>query len=67
MHKVEAFINFVLRIVVGTLGIYIINTFLDNQGIATEVGINGFNILTIGVLGLPGFLLIYGAAFYLKH
>jgi inhibitor of the pro-sigma K processing machinery len=65
-HKQEAFLNFVLRIVVGVLAIYCVNTILDNQGIATGVGINGFNLLTIGLLGLPGFILVYGTAFYLK-
>lgn len=65
-HKSEAFLNFVLRIVTGVLGIYCVNTILDNQGIVAAVGMNGFNLLTVGVLGLPGFLLIYGTAFYLN-
>lgn len=64
-HKMEMFVNFILRTVLGILAIYCVNTILGNQGISCGVGINGFSVLTVGILGLPGFLLLYGTAFYL--
>lgn len=63
-HRLEVLVNIILRMAVGIVGIYLLNTFLNGQNIAASVGINEVNILTLGLLGLPGFLLIYGIEFY---
>lgn len=63
-HRLELLVNIILRMAVGIVGIYLFNTFLNGQNIAASVGINEVNILTLGLLGLPGFLLIYGIEFY---
>lgn len=65
--KMELFINFVLRLFVGAVGIYVINSFLVYANIECMVGLNGINILAVGLLGLPGFCMLYtiGAYFML--
>ncbi len=66
-HKMENFINYILKIFLGAVGIYSINYILALNGASLIVGLNGVNILTIGILGLPGLILIYsmGLFFYL--
>lgn len=62
--KMEWIINFILRGVAGTVGIYFINMFLHNQNINAEIGINAVNVLTTGFLGIPGLILLYGIKVY---
>ena len=63
-HKMELFINFVLRLFAGAVGIYVINSLLSYNQVASTVGLNGLNILVVGILGIPGFLLIYTVGIY---
>lgn len=60
MKKVESVINILLRGVFGGIGIYALNTIFQYVGLQAMVGINAKTIATIGVLGLPGFFLLYG-------
>lgn len=62
--KMEWIINFILRGVAGVAGIYFINLFLQNQEISVRVGVNAVSVLTSGLLGFPGLLLLYGINFY---
>lgn len=62
--KIEWMINFVLRAVMGTIGIYFINYFLLSQEISTGVGINPVTVLTSGLLGFPGLIVLYGINFF---
>lgn len=62
--KMELFLNFVLRIAAGALAIYLVNVILQTLKIQINVGINSYNLLAIGVLGTPGFLLLYGISAY---
>ncbi len=62
--KMEWIINFILRGVSGAVGIYFINLFMQNQNIGAEIGINVINVLTSGLLGFPGLILLYGINFY---
>ncbi len=62
--RMEIFINFVLRLAAGAVGIYLLNTILAMASIQTLVGFNMTNVLVVGVLGLPGFALLYGLGFY---
>ncbi len=60
----ELIINFGLRSCIGIVGIYIVNMILKSKGFDIGVGINGATILTNGLLGMPGFLMLYGLAVY---
>ena len=62
--RMEIFINFALRLAAGAVGIYLLNTILVMASIQTLVGFNMTNVLVVGVLGLPGFALLYGLGFY---
>lgn len=63
-HRMELLVNIILRMVIGIVGIYLFNMFLVSQGILVNVGTNSTTILTIGLLGFPGFLLVYGIELY---
>lgn len=60
----ERIVNFGLRACIGTAGIYLLDLILRMKGFEINVGVNGASILTNGLLGLPGFILLYGLAFY---
>lgn len=60
----ESFIKIVLRCLTGGVAIVTLNLILGSQGITTYVGINVISLLTCGVLGVPGFLALYGLSFY---
>lgn len=63
-QRFDLIVNFILRMCVGLLGIYLLNTILASSHIALGVGTNSLNALVVGVLGLPGFLAVYGVATY---
>ena len=60
-------IDFVLRTCFGTAAIYLLNLALGLQGYSINVAINGATALTNGLLGLPGFLLLYGLSLYYAY
>lgn len=62
--KIEWIINFVLRAVLGTIGIYFLNNFLIASNISAAVGINPMTVLTSGILGFPGLVVLYGINFF---
>ena len=57
--KIQMLLNFMIRIVLGGIGIIYANDFFTSQGIAISVGLNPVSLLTIGILGIGGFAL-YG-------
>jgi inhibitor of the pro-sigma K processing machinery len=63
-RRMDLLVNFGLRVFAGLVGIYIVNMLLDGIGLTLGVGTNGLTALTIGSLGIPGFLLVYGVALY---
>lgn len=63
-RKVEWLVNFVLRAVMGTVGIYAINYMLAARQLEVAVGINPFTVLTSGILGFPGVAVLYGIHFF---
>jgi inhibitor of the pro-sigma K processing machinery len=63
-HRFDLIVNFGLRIFAGLLGIYLLNTLFDSIGVAIVAGTNSFNALVVGLLGVPGFLLVFGVATY---
>lgn len=62
--KVEWLVNFILRAVMGAVGIYFINLLLTSQEIGVSVGINPVTVLTSGFLGFPGLAVLYGIRFF---
>ncbi len=60
----DLIVDFGLRACIGTVGIYLLDFILKNRGLDISVGINAATILTNGLLGLPGFLMLYGLAAY---
>ncbi len=56
--------DFALRALFGTAGISIMDFVFKSGGYDIFVGVNGVTVLTNGLLGLPGFLLLYGLAIY---
>lgn len=60
VKKTEWLLNFVMRGILGTIGIFSVNTILSGQNIPCEVGINVVTVLANATLGFPGFLLLYG-------
>lgn len=63
-RKIEWVINFILRAIMGTIGIYFLNAFLIARDISVVVGINPVTFLTSGVLGFPGLIVLYGINFF---
>lgn len=63
-RRQDVLIDLVLRAVIGTAGIYLLDLVLRIRGYDISVGINGATVITNGLLGLPGFLLLYGLAVY---
>lgn len=61
-NKIEFFLNFCLRMVMGGIAIYGINLLLDTWGIPCMVGINLCSLLTSGTLGFSGVSLFYAIA-----
>ncbi|MDF2538841.1 MAG: putative rane protein [Herbinix sp.] len=63
-RRPDLIVDFLLRSVIGTAGIYLLDLILKSRGYNINVGINGATVLANGLLGLPGFILLYGLAFY---
>jgi inhibitor of the pro-sigma K processing machinery len=66
-RRPDLLIDFALRACFGTAGIYLLNLALSIQGYPISVGVNGVTVLTNGLLGLPGFLLLYGLSLYYSY
>ena len=58
----DLILNFLLRMVMGVIGIYTVNSLLGSLGVAIYAGINLINLLTIGMLGISGFGLVFAVA-----
>lgn len=63
-QKKEWIINFIFRAVIGTVSIFFFNGFLVSQGIFIAIGINPITVLTSGILGFPGLIMLYGINLY---
>ena len=63
-RKKEWLVNFVFRAVAGTVAVFFLNGFLVSRGLAIAIGINPITVLTSGILGFPGLLMLYGINLY---
>lgn len=62
--KFEWLLNILLRSIFGIIGMHFLNIFLAGMGISLGIGINPVSVLTVGFLGIPGFLALYGLGLY---
>ncbi len=62
-NKVESVLTFLMRSMMGLLGIYIVNRAFEYVGNDLMVGINGATVGMTGLLGLPGFVLLYALSY----
>lgn len=60
----DLLVDFALRACIGTAGIYLMDLIFKSKGYDINVGVNGVTVLANGLLGLPGFIMLYGLAFY---
>ncbi len=56
--------DFIFRSVIGTVAVFFFNGFLVSQGFSIAIGINLITVLTSGILGFPGLLMLYGINLY---
>ena len=56
----EIMLDFIMRGIIGTCLICMINTLTGAYGIDMAVGINEVTLLIAGLLGLPGVIFLYG-------
>lgn len=63
-RRAEWLVNFILRAVLGAVGIYAVNYVLAARQLPVAVGINPLTVLTSGVLGFPGVAVLYGIHFF---
>ncbi len=63
-RRPDLIVNFILRASAGTAGICVVNLALQSQGYGISIAVNGVSVLANGLLGLPGFLLLFGLAVY---
>ncbi|MBR6626394.1 MAG: pro-sigmaK processing inhibitor BofA family protein [Lachnospiraceae bacterium] len=54
----------ILRALVGALAIFTLNAALEIRGLPAYVAINEMTLGVCGILGLPGFLGLYGLRLY---
>ena len=62
--KSEMILNFVYRCAGGTILIFLINQMVIFLGFSATVGINLYTVLTSGILGFPGVILLFGIRIY---
>lgn len=62
--NMEELLTFLMRGLLGAVGIHFANGILAGMGITLGVGVNIINLLTIAFLGMPGFLGLYALGFY---
>lgn len=58
----EIILDFIMRGVIGTCLICLINTLTGTYGVDIAVGINEITLLIAGLLGIPGVVFLYGIA-----
>lgn len=62
--KPRLIINFFIRMIIGGVGIYLVNLCLTGEWEFARIALNPVTLCTSGILGLPGLLAMYGAVLY---
>ncbi len=62
--KSHLILNFILRSVGGSLFIFFMNQWAELEGYSLAVGLNPGTVLTSGILGFPGVILLFGIKIY---
>ena len=57
-------LNFLLRSMAGTLLIFGVNKIMEFYDVSIVVGLNPVTVLTSGILGFPGVILLFGIKIY---
>lgn len=65
-NKLEYLVTVMIRVLMGTIGIEIINYFMLTTGVGVIIGVNGISILASGLLGLPGIIMLYVAKYMIS-
>ena len=60
---VEFLINFIYRMVFGIICTYFLNQLVQVMGIGLQVGLNGWTVMVLGSLGMPGVVLLFTVRF----
>ncbi len=63
-QKAQIFFRFIGRVALGAVAIYLTNRMLPGNLEMLAVGINPVSLLTVGVLGVGGYGLMYGILIY---
>ncbi len=63
-RRPELLLDFALRACVGTAGVCLLDFVLRSQGYQFTAGVNILTVLSNGLMGLPGFILLYGISIY---
>ncbi len=58
-QRAQILLNFLVRLILGAVCIYLVNDFFAAQGISVAVGLNPISLLTSGTLGFSGVALLY--------
>lgn len=64
MRLFEELLNVIERIVFGILGVWGANSILTAAGIGGVVGLNAITLTVLGVLGMPGYFLLYAVSIF---
>lgn len=57
-------LNFIIRSITGSFSILFLNYLLKSTGYVLAVGLNPGTVLTSGILGFPGVILLFGVKIY---
>ena len=57
-------LNFLIRSISGSLLIWVMNYYIEMQGYSFVIGLNPGTVLTSGILGFPGVILLFGIKIY---
>lgn len=65
-RKAAFLLRFLVRAVVGAVGICLANGWLAAAGYGISVGLNVWNLLVVGSLGIGGFGMLYAILLYMN-
>ena len=59
-------LKYALKGAIGGIGFLACNALLSMAGISAAVGVNAVTVLIAAFLGVPGFIMLYAAQFFIK-